>query len=117
MFLMVNKVEFGLWLQKEREKRGWTQSDLARATGKDRAVINKIESGGATPALETFIAFSSALDYSLLDLLAEAGYIPKSGDLSSAKKRLIQKAERADDQAVQIALAALEEAVRQKQQK
>ena len=53
MFLMVDRIGFGLWLQKEREDRGWTQSDLARKSGKDRAVINKIENGGAMPAIET----------------------------------------------------------------
>ena len=76
MLLMVDRVGFGLWLQKERETRGWTQSDLARKSGKDRAVINKIESGGALPAVETFIALVEALNLSPILLLRKAGLLP-----------------------------------------
>lgn len=118
MLFMVDKIRFGLWLQKEREMRGWTQSDLARATGKDRAVINKIESGGALPAVETFIAFSNALNYSPLVLLREAGLIPSANDALSPKKRqLMQLAEQSDEDAVDMALAVLETAWEKKKRK
>jgi transcriptional regulator with XRE-family HTH domain len=79
MFLMVDRVVFGQWLQKERETRKWTQSELGRRSGKDRAVINKIESGGALPAVETFIALSDALKLSPITLFRKAGLIP-AGD-------------------------------------
>lgn len=75
MFLMADKVGFGSWLQKQREDRGWTQSDLGRKSGKDRAVINKIESGGALPAVETFVALAEALNVSPLLLLRQAGLL------------------------------------------
>jgi transcriptional regulator with XRE-family HTH domain len=80
MFLMVDRVVFGQWLQKERETRKWTQSELGRRSGKDRAVINKIESGGALPAVETFIALSDALKLSPITLFRKAGLIPQGSD-------------------------------------
>lgn len=118
MFPMANKIEFGLWLQKEREKRGWTQSDFARATGKDRAVINRIESGGALPAVETFIAFSNALNYSPLVLLRVAGLLPASNDdLTPKKRQLLHLAEQADDDTVELVIALLEKAWENKKRK
>jgi integrase len=51
MFLMVDRVGFGQWLQAEREKHNWSQSDLERKSGKDRAVINKQERAQVAAAI------------------------------------------------------------------
>ena len=76
MFPMVDRITFGQWLQTEREKRGWSQSEFARKAGKDRAVISKIESGGALPAVETYISLANALNISPITLLRKAGIMP-----------------------------------------
>jgi transcriptional regulator with XRE-family HTH domain len=60
----MDKQNFGEWLQKEREKRGWSQSDLARLSGLHRQIINKTENGVSRPAVETYIALAKALNYS-----------------------------------------------------
>lgn len=73
---MNNKISFGEWLQIEREKHNWSQAEFARQVGKDRAVISKIESGGTTPAVETFLAIANALYVSPILLFRKAGLLP-----------------------------------------
>ena len=78
MLLQMDKDTFGLWLQKEREARGWSQSDLARSSGLHRQIINKTENGVSTPAVETYIALAAALKYSPIFLLRKAGLLPEN---------------------------------------
>ena len=51
-----------------REKRGWTQSDLARACLKDRQSIERIESGKTNPTLFTLYVIATALEVPMSDL-------------------------------------------------
>lgn len=48
MLAMVNRSEFGNWLQGELDKRGWRQAELARRAGVTRAGINGILPAGIT---------------------------------------------------------------------
>ena len=91
MFPMIDKLTFGQWLQIEREKRGWSQSNLARRAGKDRAVINKIESGGAMPAVKTYIAIANALDLSPIVLFRVAGLMPPITDLDADMQEILRE--------------------------
>jgi putative transcriptional regulator len=52
-----------------REKKGWSQSDLARACGKDRQAIEKLENGKVNPTLYSLFEISEALEISLNTLL------------------------------------------------
>lgn len=76
--LMVDRIDFGLWLQAERDKRGWSQSDLARISGLHRQNVYKIENGGAAPAVETYISLANALQLSPLILFRKAGLLPEA---------------------------------------
>ena len=78
MLHVVDRVGFGVWLKKEREIRGWTQSDLARRSGLNRAIINKFESGVSLPSVESFIALSDALYVSPIHLFRQAGLLSKA---------------------------------------
>lgn len=53
-----------------REKKGWTQSDLARATGKDRQAIEKLENGKVNPTLFSLLEIANALDVTLSVLVS-----------------------------------------------
>lgn len=112
MFLMVDKLTFGQWLQFEREKREWTQSDLARKSDKDRAVINKIESGGAMPAVETYLALADALELSPIVLFRAAGLLPPSTEekvtLEDWQYLLSQLPSRDQEEMRQIAVMKIE---------
>ncbi|MBD1263118.1 helix-turn-helix transcriptional regulator [Maribacter polysiphoniae] len=52
-----------------RIQKGWNQSDLARACGKDRQAIEKIENGKVNPTIYSLYEISRALEVSLYKLL------------------------------------------------
>ena len=52
---------FGQFLQL-RQRKGWTQNQLAEASGIAQAEISRIEQGKANPTVQTLIALVSALD-------------------------------------------------------
>jgi transcriptional regulator with XRE-family HTH domain len=83
MFLAMDIMSFAYWLQKEREIRGWSQSDLSRQSGLHRAVINKLESG-TRPMPETLTALARALGISPISIFRQAGLLPSaSGEEAS----------------------------------
>jgi len=51
-----------------RTKKGWSQADLARACGKDRQSIEKLENGKVNPTLYTLFELAQALEVSLQKL-------------------------------------------------
>ena len=51
-----------------REKKGWTQSDLARALLKDRQTIHKIETGDANPTVYTLAEIAKVLEVQLMEI-------------------------------------------------
>ena len=52
-----------------RNKKGWTQSDLARACSKDRQAIEKLENGKFNPTIYSLNAIAVALEVPLYQLL------------------------------------------------
>ena len=52
-----------------RTKKGWSQSDLARACGKDRQAIEKLENGKVNPTLYTLYEMAKVLEVSLTALI------------------------------------------------
>ena len=73
---MVDRLLFSEWLQKERESRNLSQSDLGRISGLHRAIISKIELGISTPAVETYLSLAAALEKSPIELFRVAGLLP-----------------------------------------
>lgn len=59
----------GLRIVELRKKKGWSQSDLARACGKDRQAIEKLENGKVNPTLYTLLEISNSLGVPLHALL------------------------------------------------
>jgi putative transcriptional regulator len=51
-----------------REKKGWTQSDLARACSKDRQAMEKLENGRVNPTLYSLYEIARALGVPLSSL-------------------------------------------------
>ena len=52
-----------------RIKKGWTQAELARAVGKDRQAIEKLENGKVNPTLYSLFEVAKALDVSVAVLV------------------------------------------------
>lgn len=63
------KIELGKRIVMLREKKGWSQSDLARACNKDRQAIEKLENGKVNPTLYTLLEVANALEVSLSTLV------------------------------------------------
>lgn len=73
---MGNKLDFPNWLQLEMDKRGWSQSDLARAANLNRAVINKILNGRSHPRCSTLQAIARAFWVPVESVYRAAGLLP-----------------------------------------
>ena len=80
MLLMSDRFTFALWMQSEREKRGWSQSDLSRYSGLHRAIISKIETNVSTPSIETFISLAQAFKISPITIIRKAGLLPDESE-------------------------------------
>jgi transcriptional regulator with XRE-family HTH domain len=102
MFIMKNFAPFsfprglsiGDWLRVEREKRGWSQSDLGRATGLGRSLINKLENADQNTTLYNCINIARAFDMPPEDLMRIAGILPQKPNdnpLENKIKYLISK--------------------------
>lgn len=88
MFYVANKtVDFSTWMIKERESRGWSQSELARRAHLNRAVINNIENGRAFAGQKTISALAKAFGMDPATVFRAAGLLPPV----SLRNRLINE--------------------------
>ena len=60
---------FGYVIRCLREKRGWSQEDLALLMGKSRTYIGNIEQGTQSPTLRSICQFAEALRIDLPSLM------------------------------------------------
>lgn len=63
------KDKIGKRIVELRIQKGWNQSDLARACGKDRQALEKLENGKVNPTLYTLLEVATALDVKLKELI------------------------------------------------
>ena len=89
MFVVGQKLRFAEWLQSEIDKRGWSQSDCARACDLNRAVINKLLNGKCRPQPVTLMAISRGLKIPLETAYRAAGLLPPSNDCDETTQELI----------------------------
>lgn len=61
--------KIGLRVIELREKKGWSQADLARACGKDRQAIEKIENGKVNTTIYSLYEVAEALEIKLVELM------------------------------------------------
>lgn len=76
MFLVVNKLYFSEWLQKEMLKRGLNQSELAKLAGLNRNIINKVINQVSWPTPETIKAIAKGLKLPEAVVFQAAGLLP-----------------------------------------
>ena len=62
------KIAIGKRIIELRTKKGWSQSDLARACDKDRQAIEKIENGKVNPTIYSLYEVTIGLEISLNEL-------------------------------------------------
>ena len=101
------RIYFSEWLQIEMDKRGWSQSDLARFADLNRAVINKLLNGKSHPQPPTLAAISRALKIPLETTYRAAGLLPSSphdDDAAEEAKHIFKSIQSAQRRATAIAL-------------
>jgi len=63
------KKKIGQRIVELRTKKGWSQSDLARACNKDRQAMEKLENGKVNPTLYSLLEIANALGVPLKKLV------------------------------------------------
>jgi ribosome-binding protein aMBF1 (putative translation factor) len=58
--------ELGRTVRELRERRGWSQSELARRTGMTQSAVARFEAGGTMPTLPVLNRLAAALDADLV---------------------------------------------------
>lgn len=89
MFAVGQRIYFSEWLQAEMDKRGWSQSDLARYADLNRAVINKLLNGKSHPQPSTLEAISRALKIPIEITYRAAGLLPTTTENDDAIEEAI----------------------------
>ena len=89
MFLVGQSLRFAEWLQSEMNKRGWSQSDCARAADLNRAVINKLLNGKSKPQPMTLAAIARAFKMPMEAVYRAAGLLPPSVDGDESLEEVI----------------------------
>ena len=89
MFLVGQSLRFSEWLQAEMHKRGWSQSDCARAADLNRAVINKLLNGKSKPQPFTLVAIAHAFKIPVETAYRAAGLLPPRADGDDTTEELI----------------------------
>ena len=89
MFSVGPNAYFASWLQSEMDKRGWSQSDCARAADLNRAVINKLLNGKCRPQPSTLIEIARAFKIPVEIAYRAAGLLPASADLDDTTAELM----------------------------
>jgi transcriptional regulator with XRE-family HTH domain len=89
MFSVGQSIRFSEWLQAEIDKRGWSQSDCARACDLNRAVINKLLNGKCKPQPATLMALARGFKIPVEAAYRAAGYLPPSNDGDDSVEELI----------------------------
>src|SRR5258708_26997927 len=65
-------IRIGARIRAERERRGWSLTDLSERAGVSRAMINKVERGQSSPTASLLGRLSGAFGLTLSTLLARA---------------------------------------------
>lgn len=89
MFAVGQNIRFAEWLQLELDKRGWSQSDCARACDLNRAVINKLLNGKCRPQPATLIAIAKGFRIPVEVAYRAAGLLPPSSDGDDATQEVV----------------------------
>ena len=89
MFSVGQRSRFSDWLQLELNRRGWSQSDCARAANLNRAVINKLINGKSRAQPSTLGAIAQAFKIPVETVYRAAGLLPSKTDHDDSTQELL----------------------------
>lgn len=77
-------INFSDWLLDEMNKRGWSQAELARASGLNRqSVSDYVNRRRTNPEPEALVALAQAFKISPITIFRKAGLLPEGSDNAS----------------------------------
>jgi len=117
MFTLMNDLfSFINWVQEIMREKNISQSDIAR-TGyvKSPAISMFFSYKTKSVGVEMCRAIAAASGLPLETVMQKAGILPPPSELTPRKRQLLELAETANDEAVDLAIAMLEAAVKRKQ--
>ncbi len=89
MFLVINKLYFSEWLQKELREKGMSQADLSKASGLSRSIISKVINQNSWPTPDTIKAIAKGLRLPEATVFQAAGLLPPAKEGGEEQDRLI----------------------------
>lgn len=91
-------ITFADWLRDELERRGWSQSDLARKAGVHRQVINSyINHRRGKPDEDILRRVARAFGYSPETVFRAAGLLPPKPESSELTEKIVHLVNQMDD--------------------
>ena len=94
------------WIVEEREKREWSQADLARKVGVTRQTINDYESRRRTsPDEKILVKISQTFGYPPEFLSRLAGQLPPALEMTEDMEQIMREAEKLNKEDQQEVLA------------
>ena len=85
---LVSMDTFGEWINGQLTLRGWSQADLARATGMDSAVISNLINNRRGAGADSCKAIASALKIPPEIVMRAAGLLPPVAEHTEQKEEL-----------------------------
>lgn len=101
--------KFSDWLLEKLNEKGWSQADLARASGLTRATISYyIGPKSKKPDDAALRKIAKAFNLPIDLVYEKVGILPPKPELSPIKRALIHLAESMPDSDIEVAIAVLE---------
>jgi len=108
-------MEFVEWLNSAIEAKGWSRAEFARQTKLSPSQVTRLLNGERGIGEQSLNSIAIALKLPASLLFEKAGFLPSKPGLFSDKQReLLHLAETADEDAIDMAIAMLETAMKQK---
>ncbi len=99
--------EFITWLIEELEKRGWSNSKLARNAGLVPSTISMVISGQNRPGFEFCVGVARALNHPPCKILRLAGLLPSQPEISEMTEEVLHLFEQLSKDKQKFALQSL----------
>ena len=102
----------GSSIKEYRQKKNWTQKQLADAIGVSYQQISQYERGERNPKIETLQKIVDALDCNLMDIIGNDGwkwYLSRSFPDSFRREKLVDAFDRLNDKGQEVAVDRVEE--------
>lgn len=89
VIMSIMESTFSNWILQELDKRGWSQSDLARASGLTRGGVSNIVNEKSSIGIDSATGIAKAFGVPVTEVLSAAGVIPKMPEATAEEEQLL----------------------------